>query len=364
MEKRTNNPNPSIAQKAFDSYRKQAKALLPTAFNFTMVLIAVFALGFYYPPSLYLTVPLIILPFLFAFQMCAAYLRKGSEVSNSEFGRFLLSYFQAPFAGCYRVIIHLLYSFLWALLATWATSFIYYGIASAVSPEFLSAVNDITTMVNNGSDSIAISNAILASLPLSYFVNTVAAVELSVFCISFFHLTAAWGMSPYLRGAMPGGDSRMCNAVFLGGIRQVRKAFWKDYYRSLWLGDVLFLVGYFGGGAIALLFSAEATLWVCCGLIGAAILLLPFLPYYFHVMGFLLEKYHNAFATFAIQLANDTLKELEQTKRLSEEEAAAIKKSIAEAEAAEEEAKKDEKDPSADSPKEKPDGTDDKNTSK
>lgn len=353
MEKKTPE-NSSLASLAWASYRKEAKALFPTAFNFTMILIAVFALGIYFPPSLYLTIPLVVLPFFFAFQMTTAYLRKGTQMDNAQFWRFVSSYFQVPFAGCYRVIVHLLFSFLWSILAAWIASFAYYGIASAVNPEFVSSISTIASYIEAG-DATSATSALQSSLELSYLVNTVAAIELSVFSFAFFQQTAAWGMSPLLRGTIIGGDARMCNSVYVGGIRQVRRAFWKDYFLALWPGLLLFVVGYLGGGAIMMRYSADVTQWVAAGLAGASLLLLPFLPYYFHVMGYLIDKYRNSFANFAIKLAQSTLQELEQTKKLSEEEAAELKKSIADAQAEQakeeaEEKKEDSGAPKSDSP--------------
>jgi hypothetical protein len=350
MEKKTPE-NSSIASLAWASYRNEAKALFPTAFNFTMILVAVFALGIYFPPSLYLTIPLVVLPFFFAFQMTTAYLRKGTQMDNAQFWRFVASYFQIPFAGCYRVIIHLLFALLWSFLAAWITSFAYYGIASAINPDFLSAINDLTSYIQ-ANDTTSATNLLQNSSVMVYFVNTIAAVELSVFSVVFFHETATWGMSPFLRGAIIGGDARMCNQVYVGGIRQVRGPFWKDYFLSLWPGVLLFLAGYVGGAAIMMLYSPDVTQWVAAGLAGASLLLLPFLPYYFHVMGYLIDKYRNAFANYAIRLAQNTLQELEQTKKLSEEEAAELKKSIAEAQ--EEQAKTE-----AEEKKETPDSSPD-----
>lgn len=364
MEKKPASESKSIAAMAWASYRHEAKALFPTAFNFTMILIAVFALGIFFPPSLYLTIPLVVLPFFFAFQMTTAYLRKGTEMDNTQFWRFVSSYFQAPFAGCYRVIIHLLFSLLWSFLAAWLTSFLYYGVASAVNPDFVSTISSITSYVESG-DVTSASNALQGSLEMTYFVNTIAAVELSVFSFAFFHQTATWGMSPFLRGAIIGGDARMCNQVYVGGIRSVRHSFWKDYFFSLWPGLVLFVVGYVGGGAIMMLYSAEVSQWVAAGLAGASLLLLPFLPYYFHVMGYLIDKYRNAFANFAIKLAQNTLHELEETKKLSEEEANQLKKSIADAQEEQAKVEADEKKETPESTtKDDPKDSDNKNDTK
>jgi hypothetical protein len=350
MEKKTPSEKKSIPAMAWASYRQEAKALFPTAFNFAMVLIAVFALGIYFPPSLYLTIPLVVLPFFFAFQMTTAYLRKGTAMDNAQFWRFVSSYFQVPFVGCYRVIIHLLFSFLWSLLAAWVVSLAYYGIASSVNPDFVSVISDLTSYLEAG-DVTSATNALQNSTEIIYFVNTTTAVELSVFSFAFFHQTALWGSSPFLRGAIIGGDARMCNQVYVGGIRSVRGPFMKDYFGALWPGLLLFLVGYLGGGAILMRYSSDVSQWVASGLAGASLLLLPFLPYYFHVMGYLIDKYRNAFANYAIKLAQNTLHELEENKKLSEEEASELKKSIVDAQEEQAKAEAEEKKESSETSK-------------
>jgi hypothetical protein len=122
----------------------------------------------------------------------------------------------------------------------------------------------------------------------------------------------------------------------VGGIRLVKKDFWKDYYSALWPLLVLMIVGFLGGGALAMLWSGSVYDWLLIGFAGAGIFLTPFIPYYFYVMESLSQKYKGAFAKYSISLAQRTLKELEDAQRLSEGEAQALKKSIDDAKKASE----------------------------
>jgi len=328
----------SLFKKAWDQYVHQAGRVFPTSFNFTMVLVAVLALGLWVSESLYLTVPFIVLPFFFAYQMATDYLRSGNAITNRQFFSYYGGYFSMPFTGCYRVIRNFLLALAISIGGGVLAALGYYIIGSSVSPAFQNSISTLYDLTQNSN--VNEVNAFLTSdLHIIYFYNTIALSEGFILFYVFVHLFASYGLNPYLRSVISGASPRACNAIYVGGLRLVRGAFLKDYYRCLWLGSVLLVVGYGAGMGLGFLWSGSADVLSVCGLAGAALLLSFYIPYYFNVVSLLADKYHNSFADYSIKMAQLTLNELQKAQKLSEQEAADLEKTIDSAKKA-----KDEKD--------------------
>jgi hypothetical protein len=320
----------SVGKNAWILYKQEAKKVLPTSFNFLMVFVAVMAVGLFYPLSLLVSVPFVLLPFFFAYQMSVSYLRKGSSITNRQFYAYFLSYFQMPFYGCYRVLLNFLFSLLYALGAAFVVALVYYGVAGSLDSAFISAVNELSKDISNGS--IDAANTLLSNnAALLLFQQAVSIAEYTVLFLSFVAYLSFWGLSPYVRAVIEGAPARVCNAIFQGSLRLDKKAFRKDFVTSLWPGLLLEIVGYGAGAFVASLYWKDPLNWMAGGIAGAGLLLMPFFPYYFHVAGLLMEKYRGTFAEYSIKLAQDTLKQLEDAKKLSEAEAEELKKNIEDA---------------------------------
>jgi hypothetical protein len=322
----------SIGRRAWRLYKAQARKTLPTSFNFAMVAVAVMALAFLLPSTLYLSVPFVLIPFLFAFQMTAFYLRKNDFVTNREFFAYFRAYFKTPFAGCYRVLRNFLLALLWSLAVGVVVGVVYYAVASSIDASFTAAVNDVSALFVNGSLS-DVEDYLAASAPLALCENVVSLAELFAGFYAFTHYLSSYGVNPYLRSAIVGASPRVSNLIYAGGLKTVGPRFWKDYYSALWLGIILFVLGFASGVGVGLLFIEEdSLLWGVSGILGSLIFLFAYLPYYFSVMGLLADKYRNGFADYSIKMAQRTLQELQQSQKLSEEEAESLRKSIDSAE--------------------------------
>jgi FtsZ-binding cell division protein ZapB len=154
----------------------------------------------------------------------------------------------------------------------------------------------------------------------------------------------------------------MINAVYGGSMKTIRSSYNRDYFLALWPGYLLVLAGYALGSvgsyylvaawgwatdldATIQIASFSSYMWVG-GLMGAFVAMLFFIPYYFQVMGLLVDKYKQAFAAFSLTLANLALSELKEAQRLTSEQAQEVQKSLDEAKkkAEEDKDKDDDKD--------------------
>jgi hypothetical protein len=323
----TSNPTDSLSKTAWGIFRKEYKKVLPTAFNFLMVVLMVMALGIWYPVTLYFTVPFILIPFFFAFQMAATYLRRGDEITNRQFFAYFGAYFGMPFFGAYRVSRSFLLALAWSIVAGLAVAIIYYLIGMQVSPDFADAIKNLYSIWDNGSSS-DFTAFVTSNTSIIIFQNVVGISELFVGFYLFLHYIASNGCNPYLRSVIVGASPHVCNVIYAGGIHLVKDKFWKDYYGALWHGILLIALGFALGVWIGFALHFDVVAAAVTGFSGAAILLSFYLPYYFLVIGLLADKYRNSFADYSIRMAQETLRRLKETQQLSAEEAQHLQDSI------------------------------------
>ena len=315
-----------ISKTAWMLYRKDIGKIWPTGLNVFFVTLGFLAIGIWLPTTIYFTLPLIGMNFFFAYQLSVSYLRKNNTIGNRQFTRFLAAYYRMPFYGCYRVIRNALFSFLFSLAAGALVAFVYFEIASAVSAPF--QADWLSFVQSYSQNDMTEAYSLLSSSPsLLAFQSTVAFSEAVAVFFAFLFLMSFYGHSPYLRSVIMGASPRVSNAIFVGGVRQAH-GFWRDYFKTYWLLLVVVLVGFGAGFAPAYLISLDLFIGAVGGAAGSLIFLTPFLPYYFEAASLMMEKHRQTFSSYSISLAQRTLKQLEDAKQMSEEEASEIKKSI------------------------------------
>jgi hypothetical protein len=319
----------SLTKAAWKVYKAEfASSFVPT-FNFSMIAIALLAVGIWQPLTLYVTFPFVLLPFYFALQISISDAREGHPFTNRSFFHFYGMYYRMPYLGVYRVIVNFIFSFLWSLLVSGLVYFAYYWIASAVDPVFVTGITDLYNAFMNGSldnaNSVLANNASVARLLI-----VVDTVETGTTFLVFLQYLGVWSLNPYIRSVMKRSapSPRMANSLFTGGLRQIRKEFSKEYFKATWLGMVLAIVGFGGGAAIAGVLTVDPAVIAASGIAGSLVLLFFYLPYFFIVVELLANHFDENFAKYSISFAEQTLKQLEETKRLSEEEAKEIQKMI------------------------------------
>jgi hypothetical protein len=319
----------SLAKTAWILYRKEIGKIWPTGLNVFFVSLGILAIAIWLPSSLYLTLPLIGMNFFFAYQLSVSYVRKGNAMDNRQFATFLGAYYRMPFYGCYRIIRNAFFSFLYSLAIGIVVGLVYFGIADALSPAFQADWAKLFEyyMANKMDEATSLLSSSEALLAME---NAVALSEMITLFFAFLFYMSFYGLSPYLRSVIMGASPRVSNAIFVGGVRQA-KGFWSDYFKAFWILLVVALVGFGAGFAVTFAFNQDYARDAVGGAAGAILLLTPLFPYYFEAAGLLMEKYRQSFSNYSINLAQRTLKQLEDAKQMSEEEAAEIKKSIDEA---------------------------------
>lgn len=322
----------SLSSVAWQCYKKEFKSSFVPVFVFAMLSICVLAVGIYQPWTLYLTLPLLELPFFFALQITISSQRQGIPFSSKSFFANFSLYYKGQYYGVYRVVSNALYAFFFAFLGNILVNSCYIAIAYRVDATFASGLDSLLTAFSAGNyetvTSIMTNNA---SINLYAFVSSV--VELGLWYLIFVYKTAVWTLNPYIRNTMRRGrvPSRVANQLFLGAYRTIRRNFQKGFWGALWLAFLLLVLGFVLGCYLGTLWSGDSTVVAACGIAGSFLLTVFYVPYFLIVIELLATHYEGDFSKYSLRFAEETLRQLKENSRLSEEESKQIEKMISDA---------------------------------
>ena len=348
----------SLTEVSWKATKLVAGKLYPTAINFFFIGIAVFALAIWLPETLWVSVPLVLLPFFFALQMSDASYKGRAPLSNRLYFHFYSAYFKMPFFGVYRVFTSFLKAFLVFVLTGVFAAVAYYAVATSVSPAFVAALSALSDELNSA-DPVSVATFVSGNSYLLCYVDTVSLIEFGAGFYFFIHEIAINSFGVYLRRPGLVGSPAYFSAILVGTLHKIRGGLLREYWRALWLGDVLLFVGYVGGVLTGLIFTSNAVVLAVCGLAGAFVLIAFYLPYAINVIAQQSFYYRKDFTSYSIVLAQRTLEQLNEDSRLTKEQEEAMKKSLEEAKqrAEDEKSREDSENPTE---AKNPDGSDEK----
>jgi len=319
----------TLRKAAWKAYKAEFTSSFVPTFIFAMLFICLLAVGLWQPWTLYVTLPFIGLPLFFALQITLSDARQGHPFTNKGFFTFFAMYFRMPYFGVYRVIGNLLWAFLFSFLVSFLFSGIYVSVASAVDPLFVAGFESIMTAYQKadleGMNSIIESNY---SVNLYFFVSSV--VENGAWFLLSLYKLSVWCLNPYIRSVMKrvSPSPRIANGLFLGGYRSALPNIRKESFKALWLGLALLVAGFASGAAVGTLWTDITDRIIASGVIGSFLFTIFYLPFFLIVVEMLASHYDVVFAKYSVSFAEQTLHQLEETKKLSEEEAKEIQKMI------------------------------------
>lgn len=327
---------------SFKEYPKTLKKLLPWLINFIFVVIAVLALSFLTPFSLFFTIPLAVIPFFFALQVSDSYIHLKDDLDNKRFAAYLKSYFLPVNFGCFRIVRSALFSLLISFGVAFLFGFAYVEISLLNGVDMNAVLNTFLEAYQAGD--IEGMNAILNSEPMLSLMTWTGVVESVSFALSFLFHIYHYGVLAYFHFSIQGVDARTVNAFYKAALRSTRtKGYNKDYFSVIWpmlLLSVLSLgLGiYFGYllttiESVSLFFQNnsyfQSNQLISLTAVLTMLLFVTFiLPYYFDSMILLYQKYELSFGQAALEFAQETINQLKQTEQLSKEEREEIEKNL------------------------------------
>ena len=292
-----------------------------------LVITICLGLGFVFPFSLLLTVPLLVVPAFFGFIIENSTINIGLGKPSRIFKSFGL-YFKNSFFGGFQVINGLLKFLICYLAMTSILSVIFHFSIGLNDPSYVV----IFEKINNVSTNAELMKIIqeLQENPTAMLISNL--VEIIAFGLSsYFFLHHIITHSFKLCFSLTDKhfvEMRHVNIIHRRAFPNFRKEFYQEYYGSFWLIFSLFVLGYAGGSIIGLTLLNRNGLQ--CGMIGlflGTLLAIYFLPYLYDTYQVLYSLESRFYLKAFLELDNTSY--FQYKKYLNEKEKEELKINIA-----------------------------------
>lgn len=244
----------------------------------TLAIVLCLTLAFFFPFTLILTVPFLVLPLFLGFMIIDTFLITGQGKPHYIFRGFV-AYYSPPFFGIFRVIIGLIKSIgVYLISSTIMIMILFYSVGMK-DPNFVSIIDRIMQNQNNV-DLLQLSQELLANSSFLLIENVSVMVAMGLTSLMFVHHILANSFKVYFNFVDSNiKPARVVNLIHKGAIKYFRKDFYRDYYTSFWWIILLFIAGYVGGVFLGyLLLHFDGMQSSIIGLFFAVILSIYFLP--------------------------------------------------------------------------------------
>mgnify|MGYP004449253897 FL=1 len=294
---------------------------------------AVISLNFLFEEISLLTVPLLVLPFVFACCVFDVGYQDGLDLTFTNFLRAFLSYFKNPFHGSFNVMRSFFKSALIFLICFLVSSWIcFYVFQNIYGNEFLDLYAQIVEYLYAGETDMEIIDSIFLSnngLLMNFILTTIAG-PLYLSIMFFVYMTSKNSVSIYLRLKMPKSNSTMVGNVFRRTYLRYREDFRKLYWGLNWPYYLLLLIGFIAGGLLIGFISWDPFRSITCGAMIGFGMTSFFYPFFFSnnlvIHEFLEPRYLDSFD----DIIKEIIHRVEVFNDLSPEEKEKIAKNIRE----------------------------------
>lgn len=309
----------NIAKKAFATYRQYLASKLAVAFSFTIFVLASLAIGMFGSYLFLLLIPVVIIPFFVCLQLANSSIAKGMPLTQRNFFSFYKTAFSPTLVGVYQVVS----SFLKAALIYLGVSFAIILIMSEVyisnDPAFATEIQRITTLIANGSMQEAL-DAYENNVTIVFVSSVSTLVSGGVGLLMFMHFIGRNAIVTHLAFAMSSLPGQIAQSVHRQGLRSFKHEYNMDYYKSVWFGIPLVLIGYATGVLATYFLTQDFYLILLAGFAGAFIFITPFLPYFLDVVEEMFNKYKNRYLQVSIDQAKKVYEEIKVAHDINDEQ--------------------------------------------
>lgn len=304
--------------------------------SLALFIAAVVAIDFIYPGLFYLFIPLLVLPFLFAFMMLNYSLSIKDEVSAKNTFRLFGIYFTRPFRSSFRVILSffkmIIVQFVFTLVLFGILYFSYSGYYGDVFNEnFTGLINTFTnqTTMSTSAYNTAIEGYLSANgNMLQNFTYALIIPSDFVAVIVFCFLISIESFSIYARLSLPQSTQVFVRTSVKRAIKKQKNNFYGSYLALNWPLFVLLVVGMIGGSLAMLFLFNNVNYASIVGVICGFILTSFFLPFYFNNMQSLYSLLEPDVKASSQELAREMLSSIRMQRELNEQEAKELQDAI------------------------------------
>lgn len=324
-------------------------------FTFLLIVLMVGALGYFFFWSYLITIPLILLPFLFATQASISEMVGKNELDNRKIFFFYKEYFNpsGPFYGVYRFFNCLWKSLLFFIATSFIFTLIYIGFASIADSGFYSSLTELEAILTSQESTVSELNSFLAAHPLvNLYEELTMFVNFGLTFYFFLHLVGQNFFSPVVRGACFQLGVRGANTVFANFLRHEGISYRQRYYRYFYLGPIIYAISYVGGIFLARLWSTDVTSITSFAFSLSLCVLTFYLPYMFKGTDSLSEEYEDRLSLEQLDLIKKAFSMYQESENVRQEDLENLKTVLKQAEEEEKKIREKEASEEADESKE------------
>jgi len=306
-----------IVKNGYKNYKNNLAEKFSLTSLYLTIVFLILAATVAFSPLLILLVPFIFMPFTFSYQFNLTEINYGRYKGLRGFFLAFPLYFKSIANGVYRGFT----GFLKALLAYSAVILIASFIIESVDPQLIEMFD---SYYKNNIDILEIYDYIEDSFLLN--VSMVIAIDFAL--IIFLNHVLINATKLYFNI-----NSNVClpmkvlNVVQKRAIKKHSKAFYKDYFGSLWFVFLLFVLGIILGNLLGIFaFGFDFTFCIGFGLFLGFIFVFPFLPYIGEILYLIFNKYSSCYSEAFISISNEALDELKTMNKIPEERKSEVEK--------------------------------------
>lgn len=321
----------SIVKLGFKEAKKRYLILsLPLSF-FALLTIGMLILGFFFPLTLFLTIPFVVIPSFFAVSAINTVANNNNAHEGLGFFVMFRAYFSQIFKGGYKVIIGLLKYLLTYIVSAIILSLILSATVLSKDPAYIELIHQFETVTDTAQLTQLLNDFINNNVTLNNLMIIISII--SVFLGSYFFLhhfavnSLKYNYNFLSKFPIPVLDLNIVQKIF---IKNNFKTFYKNYYKAFWFLGIVFASGYAGGSVLSYFFIPNIDMMqiTVVGLFGGFIFLLFFIPYFLNASQLIFIEYRGSYFSILMDLSKESLQKMREAKTITEEKEKEVLKII------------------------------------
>lgn len=312
----------SLLSTSFKRFKSNMSSYIAVGVFCALLFVLVSTLSFIDKFIALIAVPLLALPFLFASHISCYLLEMNQPITPGAFFRYYSSFYSPQFRSSFRVLISFLKTlavYFIALTVSGIIMFIvFYNINGALFTESINAVireymngmtyEELIELLNENDGILLTYIAYVTAMPIPFAIT------------AFFYFISFSSIAIYYRANVNIGAPSLLRLAIANTYEKVRHSMRKDWLKLNWPLLALLFVGSVSSGLICIFVFKKIAFMSPAFVIGAFILLIFFLPFYFPNMEVLYHRYENSFKEGNKKAIQIILERIQNSIELTEEE--------------------------------------------
>lgn len=310
-----------LKNKAKLIHKQSMSKSLMTGFSFGAVAVLILLFSLIHPALELVLIPFVLIPIYYAMTLIHLSFSYENNLNLSSIFQYFKMYFKRPNFGVFNIISNLIRSIGVGLLGSVVFGIVAIIVTSSIYGDAF--YNVIQTLMEASMSAQEVDLVVLLGdnykiLYLYEIISTLPATVLSNAAFIYFINRSSLGI--YLRLSYPKSDPNFLRQTFAYASKKYSKELRKDYWSLNWPFYLLLIIGMALGAFLGIYLYSNIELASALSLVGGALFVTPFLPFYFSNKEALYSKYEQNFINCSIEVTNAVIKNLQSRIELNEEE--------------------------------------------